>query len=758
MGRQILEERSLGIKKSGPEAVFSTYEVLNRQTRRTYRVVIRGEALGLNSCSCPDFSVNTLGTCKHVEAVLFKLRRDRETGIVLKKGYRAKHCSVILRHGARRQIFFLEGSATTPALKRLVGRYFDSEGYLSKEGFRRFDEWMAATKRLRVDVRHDETALDFIAQVRDQEIRRRRIDDVFLRKGGKEIWSRLLKCDLYPYQKEGVLFAAKAGRTLLADDMGLGKTAQAIGTAQIMGHCLGVERVLVVCPNSLKYQWQQEIIKFTHRSVEVIQGFKLKRRLAYQTPTFFKVVNYDSVHHDYEAISAWGPDLIILDEAQRIKNWKTRRARAVKSLVSPYALVLTGTPLENRLEELHSILEFVDRYHLGPLFRFLDRHQTVDGEGRVVGYRDLHQLGRSLAPILLRRRKEEILRQLPKRTDKNHLVPMTREQSDIHEEYRLVVARLVAKWQKYHFLSEEDQRRMMRTLQSMRMVCDNTYLLDERTIKGKKIDELEALLGEILEKPETKVVIFSQWLRMGELVTSMLNGHGWKHTYLHGGLSVKQRHEAIRRFKEDPDLRIFLSTDMGGTGLNLQQASVVINLDLPWNPAVLEQRISRVHRMGQKRSVRVINLIAEETIEHGMLNSYRFKRSTFSGVLDGGEDRVFMEGGRFTQFMKTVEKATVPIDEKPATGGEDYRKGDKERISEGDSGRELVDLGMAVFSKLTQAFLSGEKTRQNGHPLFQLKKDAASGKQVLQIALPDGEKLKKLKGVLSLFKDALNAL
>ncbi len=173
-----------------------------------------------------------------------------------------------------------------------------------------------------------------------------------------------------------MLFAARTGRALLGDDMGLGKTVQAVATAEIMARLFGVERVLIVCPTSLKHQWEREIARYCDRTIQVISGVRHRREPLYKTPTFFKITNYDTVYRDLEFIQEWSPDLVVLDEAQRIKNWNTRTARSVKRITSPYALVLTGTPLENRLEELMSIVQFVDRFRLGPTFRLLNDHQT----------------------------------------------------------------------------------------------------------------------------------------------------------------------------------------------------------------------------------------------------------------------------------------------------------------------------------------------------------------------------------------------
>ena len=379
------------------------------------------------------------------------------------------------------------------------------------------------------------------------------------------------------------------------------------------------------------------------------------------------------MHRDLDAIGRWSPDLVILDEAQRIKNWNTRIARSVKRIVSPYAVVLTGTPLENRLEELVSIVQFIDRFRLGPTFRLLDEHQDRDEAGRVIGYRGLDRIGQTLKPILIRRRKSEVLDQLPPRLDKNFFVSMTKEQLQHHEENREIVARVVAKWRRYGFLSEADQRRLMIALQNMRMSCDSAYLLDQKTDSGPKADELATLLEELYEGPETKVVIFSQWLRMHELLQRRFADRSWDHVLFHGGVPSSQRGALVDRFRQDKSCRAFLATDAGGVGLNLQHANVVVNIDLPWNPAVLEQRIGRVHRLGQTQPVSVVNFVAKGTIEEGMLSVLSFKKSLFAGVLDGGESEVFLGGSRLKRFMQTVENVSGHITGPTAAEIEDLR-------------------------------------------------------------------------------------
>ena len=371
--RQFAQKQNFRLKNTGDEPVFSEFIVTNPQTKGEYRVAIRGQRIGDNYCSCPDFEVNTLGTCKHIEFTLAKLQRKRGGRKALTEGFQPAYSEIYLRYGAKREVIFKAGTECPQSLLELASCYFDDYGILKPRAYEEFDAFIRQTGGSEHDLRCYEDTIRFIARVRDQDNLKRRIDEAFPRGISSTTFRKLLKAPLYPYQRTGALFAARAGRSLIADDMGLGKTIQAIAAVEILARTVGLERVLIVSPTSLKYQWKQEIEKFCERSVEVVEGFIAKRAGLYASDSFYKITNYDVIHRDIELIHNWAPEMIILDEAQRIKNWKTRRAQSVKKLDSRYAIVLTGTPLENRLEELHSIVEFVDRFHLGPMFRFLCR-------------------------------------------------------------------------------------------------------------------------------------------------------------------------------------------------------------------------------------------------------------------------------------------------------------------------------------------------------------------------------------------------
>ena len=457
--RQFGVDQTFAWENVGEEPVFSLYRVSNPQSGGRYLVTIRGEEPGVSTCTCGDFATNGLGTCKHVEFVLARLRQKRGGKQALAEGHQPAYSEVFLRSGTEREVCFRPGTECPVELARLAGRYFDDEGKLSDEAFGRFETFLAKSARIDHELRVADDVIAHIAQVRDAQRRDEILREAFPRGAKSAALNKLVQAKLYDYQREGALFAARAGRSLIGDEMGLGKTIQAIAAAEIMARHFGVERVLIVCPTSLKHQWEREIERFAPRPTTVIGGLRPSANGSYADDAFFKIINYDTVHRDLDLIQRWSPDLVILDEAQRIKNWETRTARSVKRIESPYCIVLTGTPLENRLEELVSIVQFVDRHRLGPTFRFLHEHQVFDEEtGRVIGYRSstasAKRCGRSCSAAA----KAKCSTNCPSGSSKTSSSTMTPQQWAHHDENQEIVAKIVHKWRRYHFLSEQDKR------------------------------------------------------------------------------------------------------------------------------------------------------------------------------------------------------------------------------------------------------------------------------------------------------------
>jgi superfamily II DNA or RNA helicase len=477
----------------------------------------------------------------------------------------------------------------------------------------------------------------------------------------------LLRHPLLPYQHEGMLHLAFGERALLADEMGLGKTVQAIAACELLARRRGIARVLVVCPASLKAEWEEQIARFADRPARSVFGGRAQRLLAYRDPVFFTIVNYEQILGDAEDINeVLAPDVIVLDEAQRIKNWQTKTARRVKSLRSTYAFVLTGTPVENRIDELYSIVQYLDPEILGPLFRFNREFYDLDAKGRPIDYRNLAELRRRLLPVMLRRRKSDVEEQLPGRSVKTYFVPMVEEQKKRYDDYHSPAAKLIA-LAKRRPLTQAEFERLQLLLACMRMICDTPAILDPACRVSPKLEELEGILGDLLDEPERKIIVFSEWERMLAMVRELAAEMGVEAAWHTGSVPQLRRRAEINRFKQDPACRLFLSTDSGSVGLNLQAASAVINVDLPWNPARLEQRIARAWRKNQRRSVMVVNLVCEGSIEHSILHLLDCKQALADGVLDGRGDlaSLKMPSGRAAfigrmQAMMEAEKAVAP--------------------------------------------------------------------------------------------------
>ena len=662
--KQFAAEQDFEIKNIGDHPVFSDFEVFNPASEKIYKVSIRDNKQSHNFCSCPDFKVNGLGTCKHIENVLLSLKNKKSNWKYFNYNQPESYSSLSISYGKERRLRLKTGGPNKEKIKQLFFPIIDRAGFIQPEKVTELKSYIKEAALMDPGFRVYPDVYEYI-QGHRQQIERERLTKKIFPEGLKSrIFDNLIKTKLHPYQKEAVIKTFEAGRILMADEMGLGKTIQAIAAVELFARYSEVKNVLIVCPTSLKYQWQNEIEKFTGRDTLLVEGLIHKRKKLYQQKEFYKIISYGITRNDLEFINDSSPDLVILDEAQRIKNWKTKTAQAVKKIQSRFAIVLTGTPLENRLQELHSIVEFIDMYKLGPLFRFLHNHEITDAYGKVTGYQNLKSINKTLEPILIRRTKKEIIDQLPGRIDKNFFVEMTEEQWNDHHAYYELVCRMVNKWRKQGFLNEEERQKLLINLACMRMVSDSTYILNQKERHDTKIGELLQLLENVMENENNKVVIFSEWKKMFELVIRELEKRGIDYVYLNGDLSTKERKRIIHRYHNEKDLKVFLSTDSGGLGLNLQCANVIVNLDLPWNPAKLEQRIARVYRLGQNQHVYIYNFISKGSIEHRIFYLLGFKKSLFSGTLDGAKDTVILDENNMGSFMETVESLTEVNPEK----------------------------------------------------------------------------------------------
>jgi superfamily II DNA or RNA helicase len=742
-------EGKFKIQNLGRNRVFSDYQVTNPATGGQYRVSIRGFDVGDNHCECPDFRTNTLGTCKHIEAVLAVLREETPPPLRQRKAAVTRP-EIYLQYGEQLRIGLHLPPRYSDKLRAVAQGFFDERGMWKDGG--RYEELIEAIDTVPEPVTTFSDAMEFMErEIERREMAHREKQLVEQLEQGR-LKLDLLKVPLYPYQMRGALFAAYRGRCILGDDMGLGKTVQTLAAVELLARERGIERVLVVAPASVKYQWEGEIRKFTDRPVQVIEGPNKARRSQYTQPTFYRLINYEQVLRDLDELNAWHPDLIVLDEAQRIKNWESKISRAVKKLRSRYALVLTGTPLENKLEELFSIVQFVDDRRLGPAFQFISEHRMEDEQGKLLGYRNLDRLREKLEPILLRRTRAEVLNQLPERTDNTVYVELSDAQRGPYTDQQTTLVRLVHK----KYLTEIDRRRILCCLANMRMVCDSTFLLDKQTNVSPKLEEFAERMRELVLEGPHKVVVFSQWEMMVRKAAEVLDRLHIGHAILHGGVPGKDRRALLDRFREEPQCRVFLSTDAGGTGLNLQVADTVINLELPWNPAVLEQRIARVHRMGQHRPVQVINLVTRGTIEERVVKTVEQKRELFAGVFAEATDEVTFTALGSRTFLETMREMFVEEARPAAPAAVPEPSADPRQL--------LVQAGVQLLEALA-AFLgsggSASDSAGNGEDKQAVLRslvttDARTGQPVVQLPLPSPEILQRGAAALRTILQGVN--
>ncbi len=631
--------------KGEPESNFLGLYKVRGENGREYDVLIRdpNPEHHVNRCSCLDYESNNLGTCKHVEAVLGYIRRRNASALRTARP-RLIEINKLTVYVTLRYVG--DGTWTAapvydhaldPGLLRLINHYLlpylalledDPQAFLQRLG-----HFVEEVEEFGGKAIVEREVYDYAETVKRRAARDARRRELLDRIEAGHARLDLLKLPLYPYQAVGTLFLAFTERALLADDMGLGKTPMSIAASKLLTEWHGIKRVLVVTPASVKYQWGKEIERFSDESFTVVGGSKAKRAAQYAQDSFFTIINYELMLRDLDHIHALKPDLVILDEAQRIKNWRAKTTQAIKELPSRFAFVLTGTPLENKLEELYSIVEFLDDKILGPPWQFMAQHVVKDEWGGIIGYKDLEGVRRAIAPILLRRRKADVLLELPARIDNDFWLALDTEQERVYRplEKELTALIRLPEW------NAEQGAMALRLLTLLRECATAAQLVNPNVHSSSKLRELPALVEEIAAEGH-KMLIFSQWERMTRHAQAALAPLGIKSVRMHGALGVRARQRVVEQFNIDPATILFISTDAGGLGLNLQAASFVINLDLPWNPARVEQRIGRAHRIGQTSPVNVINIIANNTVEQRVLEVLYRKQELFEEILDAELD------------------------------------------------------------------------------------------------------------------------
>ena len=447
-----------------------------------------------------------------------------------------------------------------------------------------------------------------------------------------------VKAELRPYQKEGFDFLCHLTQSklggILADDMGLGKTLQTLAWIAWLQERDGKQfkPVLVICPASVLHNWRRESERFTpHLKVLVLESGAARHNLRKQIPQYDLIItNYALLRRDLEALQKFSFCAAILDEAQVIKNPAAQVTQSVKQLKSAQRLALTGTPLENRLLDLWSITDFVQPSYLGSQEYF---HQTyeprVEENAETTQRIARRRLSAKLRPLLLRRLKQQVAKDLPDRIEERRDCDLGESQRKLYlaelrrsrEQVMQTVAEKGLNKSKMHVLA---------ALTRLRQICCHPQLVGSDSPSGKT-ETLFELLEPLLAEGQ-KVLIFSQFVQMLKLLEAECKLRQIPTHVLTG--ETKDRQTVVQNFQDDPSASVFLlSLRAAGTGLNLTTASYVVLYDPWWNPAVEAQAIDRSHRIGQTRTVNAYRLIAPGTVEEKIWELQQRKAQTIADVL-----------------------------------------------------------------------------------------------------------------------------
>ncbi|QVE49441.1 DEAD/DEAH box helicase [Chlamydia crocodili] len=455
-----------------------------------------------------------------------------------------------------------------------------------------------------------------------------------------------IQATLRSYQTEGIHWLERLRRMhlngILADDMGLGKTLQAIIAITQSRLEKGKGCSLIVCPTSLVYNWKEEFRKFNPEfKTMIVDGIPSHRRrqLAALSDYDVAITSYNLLQKDIDIYKDFVFDYVVLDEAHHIKNRTTRNAKSVKMIRSGHRLILTGTPIENSLEELWSLFDFLMPGLLSSYDRFVGKYIRT---GNYMGNKtdNMVALKKKVAPFILRRMKEDVLEDLPPVSEILYHCHLTDSQKELYHSYAASAKKELSRLVKQEGF-DRIHIHVLATLTRLKQICCHPAIFAKDVPEpgdSAKYDLLMDLLSSLVETGH-KTVLFSQYTKMLSIIKKDLEARGVRFVYLDG--STKNRLEIVNQFNEDPGLLVFLiSLKAGGTGLNLVGADTVIHYDMWWNPAVENQATDRVHRIGQNRSVSSYKLVTLNTIEEKILTLQNRKKSLVKKVINSDDEVV----------------------------------------------------------------------------------------------------------------------
>ncbi len=453
----------------------------------------------------------------------------------------------------------------------------------------------------------------------------------------KENLSKKIKANLYDYQVKDVITLASGKAFINANDMGLGKTLESLCVAEVLKGF----PCLIVCPVSLKRNWQNEINKFTNRTSKIVSSKTARKDIAdvYANNYDYVIVNYEFLRkHGHRFTNRF--KVAFFDEAHRLKNPKALLVKAIQEHINPHkSYFISGTPIMNRPSELWVILNMIkpDVYNDYWMFvKYFCEKRFFNGRVFYDGGRHLDVLHKILSHYMVRNTKDDVLEELPAKQYITQIVPLLKEQSKMYDE----VTETFKRWYQAQKIKDGEvsmESTFLKMLRLKQVAVMPSLLEDEEhgtKIKSGKLERLDEILDELFAKDE-KVIVFSQFKKVVEKVVERYEKKT-KVVWFHGGTNLDDRQYAVDQFQNNPDVKLFVATQAtAGVGITLTASSYIVHLDKVWNPSITEQANDRIHRIGQKKVSTIISLVSEGTIDEYIEKRLQEKEDVFHTIMQG---------------------------------------------------------------------------------------------------------------------------
>jgi len=611
-------------------------------------------------CSCPDYKTNKLGTCKHL---IFAFNKFLKTNDSWKENLpKYPFIEIFLNPFRDYKISWFYPEKILGEVAELFYRYFGNKNFIEDDQAETLiGLFNNLEKHKQILVRPE--VFEKVEKISEQNTLKR-LEQT------KPLDISLSGIKLLQFQKEGVAFATYKKGSIIADELGLGNMLQAIATAILKKEIFGFTKTLIICPATLKSHWKNEIESNTQVGAVIVEGNTEEREKNYLSEEeFFKIISYETLMRDKGILTHLPVDFLIIDEAQRIRNYASRTYSVIKSIPRKHALVLTDTPIESELIDLYSIVLFVDSNLLSPLWEFSFQHCYFDSQSKntITGYYNLSELKEKLSAVLIRRERKEVLKQLPNISQITVPVKLAVYQKKLHIRYAREILKL------YHgkIISSFDMQKSLLLIKKMRMLTDSTFLVDDATNISPKLDELKHILNYKLhiKKNMRKVLIYTEWDKMVNIISRMLRLNKINYKEASEKLNTKDQQKAFKQFEDDEQCRVFLCTESVGPNINIAAVDTIINMEVPRGSNQKNLRLGSIEELGKrKNNLTIINLIAENSIEAKMAEGVELEEDLVNKLLHPGKiDSVVELSGKMQEkyiaaISDSIEKMILSED------------------------------------------------------------------------------------------------